>query len=36
MQWSNSDLQNCTQKTKDRAARTALKTWGEFMCSGST
>jgi hypothetical protein len=30
----NNDLQSTKQKTKDRAARTSLKTVGEFMCSG--
>jgi hypothetical protein len=29
------DLQNITQKTKDRATRTPLKTGGELRCSGS-
>ena len=28
------DLQNITQKTKDRATPTPLKTGSEFMCSG--
>ena len=28
------DLQNITQKTKDRATRTLLKTAGELRCSG--
>jgi hypothetical protein len=28
------DLQNTTQKTKDRATRTQLKTGGELRCSG--
>ena len=30
----NSDLQNTTQKTKDRATRTSLKTGSELRCSG--
>jgi hypothetical protein len=30
---TNNDLQNITQKTKDRATRTPLKTMGELMCS---
>jgi len=25
--WTNTDLQNITQKTKDRATRTLLKPW---------
>jgi hypothetical protein len=29
----NNDLQNTTQKTKDRATRTQLKTGGELRCS---
>ena len=28
------DLQNITQKTKDRATRTPLRQWGELRCSG--
>ena len=31
---TNSDVQNITQKTKDRTTRTPLKTGGEFRCSG--
>jgi len=31
---TNNDLQNTTQKTKDRATRTPLKYGGELMCSG--
>ena len=31
---SNNDLHNTTQKTKDRAARTALTTEDELGCSG--
>jgi hypothetical protein len=31
---TNNDLQNTTQKTKDRATRTLLKTGGELRCSG--
>jgi len=30
----NNDLQNNTQKTKDRVTRTPLKTGGELRCSG--
>ena len=30
----DNDLQNTTQKTKDRATRTQLKTGGERRCSG--
>jgi len=30
---TNNDLQSTTQKTKDRATRTPLKTGGEFRCS---
>ena len=30
---TNNDIQNITQKTKDRATRTSLKTGGELMCS---
>jgi len=30
----DNDLQNTTQKTKDRATWTPLKTSGELMCSG--
>ena len=30
----NIALQNITQKTKDRATRTPLKTGDELMCSG--
>ena len=32
---TNNDLQNITQKTKDRAPRTPLKTGGELRCSGT-
>jgi len=31
---TNKDLQNTTQKTKDRVTRTPLKTKGELRCSG--
>jgi hypothetical protein len=31
---TNDDLQNTTQKTKDPATSTPLKTGGEFGCSG--
>jgi hypothetical protein len=31
---TNNDLQNTTQKAKDRATRTPLKTEGELRCSG--
>jgi hypothetical protein len=31
---TNNDQQNTTQKTKDRATRTTLKTRGELCCSG--
>ena len=31
---TNNDLQNLTQKTKDRATRTPLNTSGELGCSG--
>jgi len=31
---TNNDLQNTTQKTKDWATRTPLKTGGELRCSG--
>jgi len=31
---TNNDLQNTTQKTKDRETRTPLKTGGELWCSG--
>jgi len=31
---TNNDLQNITQKTKDRVTRTPLKTGGELGCSG--
>jgi hypothetical protein len=31
---TNNDLQNTTQKTKNRATRTPLKTGGELLCSG--
>ena len=31
---TNNDLSNTTQKTKDRATRTPLKTGGELMCFG--
>jgi hypothetical protein len=30
---TNNDLQNTTYKTKNRVARTQLKTGGELMCS---
>jgi len=30
----NNDLQNITQKTKDRATRTPLQTADELMCCG--
>ena len=30
----SNDLQNTTEKTKDRATRTPLKTGGDLMCSG--
>jgi len=30
----NNDLQQTTQKTKDRATRTPPNSWGELMCSG--
>ena len=30
---TNNDIQNITQKTKDRATRTSLKTGGELVCS---
>ena len=30
----NNNLQNTTQKTKDRVTRTPLKTGGELRCSG--
>jgi len=29
---TNNDLQSIAQKTKDRATRTPLKTWGELRC----
>ena len=32
--WTNNDLQNTAQKTKDRATWIPLKTWGEVRCSG--
>jgi hypothetical protein len=32
---TNNDLQNATQKTKDLATRTSLKTGGERRCSGN-
>ena len=32
---TNNSLQNTTQKTKDRASRTPLKTWVELWCSKS-
>ena len=38
IQWpkkTNNSLQNTTQKTKDRASRTPLKTWVELWCSKS-
>ena len=31
---TNNDLQNTTQKTKDRGVRTQLETGGELMCFG--
>ena len=31
---TNNDIQNITEKTKDRVTRTPLKTGGELMCSG--
>jgi len=31
---TNNDLQNITQKTKDRATRTSLKTGAELGCPG--
>ena len=31
---THNDLQNTTQKTKDRVTRTPLKTGGEHRCSG--
>jgi hypothetical protein len=31
--WTNNDLQNTTQKTKDPAPRTPLKAGGELKCS---
>ena len=31
---TNNDLQNTTQKAKDRARRTPLKTGGKLRCSG--
>ena len=31
---TNNDLQNTTQKTKDRVTQTPLKTGGELRCSG--
>jgi hypothetical protein len=31
---TRNDLQNTTQKTKDRATRTSLKTGDELMCPG--
>jgi hypothetical protein len=33
--WTNNDLQNIAQKTKDRATRTPLKTVGELRCSAT-
>jgi hypothetical protein len=30
----DNDLQNITQKTKDRVTRTSLRTEGKFSCSG--
>ena len=33
-QKDNNDLQNTTQKTKDRVTRTPLENGGEFRCSG--
>jgi hypothetical protein len=32
---TNSDIQNATQKTKDRVTRTSSKTGGELRCSGA-
>ena len=31
---TNNNLQNTTEKTKDRVTQTSLKTGCEFMCSG--
>ena len=31
---TNNDLQNITQKSKDRVTRTSLKTGDEFRCYG--
>jgi hypothetical protein len=31
---TNNDMQNTTQKTKERSKRTPLKTGGELICSG--
>jgi len=31
---TNYDLQNTTQKTKDRVTRTPIKTGGKLRCSG--
>jgi len=31
---TNNDIQNTTQKTKDRAARAPRKSRGELRCSG--
>jgi hypothetical protein len=31
---TKNELQNTTEKTKDRATQTLLKTGSEFMCSG--
>jgi len=33
--WTNNDLQNIAQKTKDRATRTPLKTVSELRCSAT-
>ena len=32
--WTNNDLQNTTQKTKDRVTQTSLKSGVELRCSG--
>ena len=32
--WTNNDIQNTTQKTKDRSTRTPLKASCELRCSG--
>jgi len=31
---TKNDIQNSTEKTKDRVTRTPQKTWGELRCSG--